>query len=504
MSTTLQFQQARARLFNRPLLLTPAKARDLVGVLAPRAGLAGRLVDAGQGAVVDLDALLPEAMDARDDRKPYPVADGVAVIEVVGTLVAKLGTMDPWSGMTGYDGLIAKLDAATVDPDVRGILLDIESPGGEVHSSLDECVVAIREAAAAKPVWAVCSDYAASAAYWLAAQADYVVVPPTGEVGSVGVVCLHADFSRALDKDGVTVTLIHGGAHKVDGNPYEPLPEDVRANIQRDVDTIWSRFVGAVAEARGLAADAVKATEARCFMGQAAVDVGFADAVLTPDEAFNAFLQELSSEAMGASAAAASAATQGKHKEMSMPNKRVAAAPTAARSTRRGRRAMDNPNDPNDPNNPDDQQEGAEDNPNEPTQPSQPSEPAAAPGDGADPNDPNDPNEPDETDDPNQDDQPADGSPAAREERRRVASILEAPEAKGREQLANHLALHTSMSPAQARKALKAAPKGGTLDAAMDKVGNATVGTGSSATKPKNHGWNRAVEKVCGSVRKAG
>lgn len=109
------------------------------------------------------------------------------------------------------------------------------------------------------------------------------------------MVWAHQDYSGAQEQRGISVTLVHSGEHKVDGNPYEPLPEGVRTEIQGELDELRQLFAVTVSNGRNISVESVLATEARMYMGQAAVDVGFADAVMSKDQAFQTFKQSLSS-----------------------------------------------------------------------------------------------------------------------------------------------------------------------------------------------------------------
>lgn len=461
------------RLVNRPLLVTPARARQILGVLAPRAGLTGRLASTedGDDGPVLLTDLAAGTFGGRSERKVYQLVDGVAVIPVQGTLVSKLGTLDPYSGMTGYDGLRVKLAEAVADEDAVGILLDIESPGGEAHSSLLELAADIAAARAVKPVWASCSDYAYSAAYWLAAQADRLLVPETGGVGSVGVVWMHADWSQALESEGVTVTLVHAGAHKVDGNPYQPLAAEVQARILAECEDLRLIFAQAVALGRRIDVSAMLATEAECFSAAEAVSRGLADAVAGPDQALSAFINHLSGAAVAVPTPAASAAPPTR-KEATMtttkPGPAASRGASGAATVRAATRARADSAPPDD---------GPADD--------------AAPCDGC----------------PNQDN-PRDQNPCAvcshnpdqgeaveansagvvikviaNDPKARISAILGAVEAKGRDALARHLALETDMTVDQARAALAATPKGSSLSDAMARTGNAAVGTGAASIR---------------------
>ena len=119
------------------------------------------------------------------------------------------------------------------DPSVRGVVLDVDSSGGEV-GGLCDLVEQIRgiKAASGKPLWAVANESALSAAYAVASAADRVYVTRTGEVGSIGVVAVHIDESGADAKAGLAWTFVFAGDRKIDGNAHEPLSERARATIR--------------------------------------------------------------------------------------------------------------------------------------------------------------------------------------------------------------------------------------------------------------------------------
>jgi ClpP class serine protease len=170
--------------------------------------------------------------------------------------------------------------------------LEIDSFGGEVAGVFD-LADRIRAIRATKPVWAFVAEHAFSAGYALASQATRILLPRTGAVGSIGVVVMHADLSGQLGQDGMQVTLIHAGSHKVDGNPYEPLPADVRNDIQREIDVLRFLFAETVAAGRSgrLSQEAALATEAATYRGADAVASGLADEVTDIARGFLAFRQ---------------------------------------------------------------------------------------------------------------------------------------------------------------------------------------------------------------------
>ncbi|KAA6180834.1 S49 family peptidase [Pseudomonas veronii] len=277
------------KLFNVPLAITPQKAEIVMAALADRFGLA-RLFHA-DGRVVALDDWDDDIGEPAQARA-YEVVEGVAIIPVTGTLVQKLGTLKPYSGMTGYDGLRANLSMALADDAVRAVVLDIDSPGGEVAGCFD-LADSIYKARGSKPIWSILTESAYSAAYALASACDRIVVPRTGGTGSVGVICMHVDMSKALGAAGVNVTLIHYGDRKADGADSKPLSDEALSRYQSDVDAMGELFVKTVARNRGLSVKAVRATQATTFLGAAGVEIGFADAVQAPDEAFRSLLAEL-------------------------------------------------------------------------------------------------------------------------------------------------------------------------------------------------------------------
>ena len=273
------------RVLGRPLLLHPAKAELIASVLADRIGVE---------AFIDATGLPAEFTAAATDRPAmnrmvgepvgmgrgilYRRVDGVAVVPVVGTLVNRgVAIGEDLSGFTSYESIAVQLKAALADPQVGAILLDIDSPGGEA-TGMFGLTQLIRTARAQKPITALVDDMGTSAAYGIAASATDVVVSPTSITGSIGVVLMHLDQSAEMALKGRKPTLIFAGAHKVDGHPFGPLSENVRADLQREVDVFYSRFVDQVSAGRPkLTGDMIRATEARIFIGSEAIDRGLAD-----------------------------------------------------------------------------------------------------------------------------------------------------------------------------------------------------------------------------------
>ena len=224
--------------------------------------------------------------------------NGIAVLPVTGTLVHRLGGMRPFSGMTGYDGIVACLQQAMADSQVRGVLLDIDSPGGQAAGAFD-CADMIYRLRQQKPVWALCNDTACSAAMLLASACSRRLVTQTSRIGSIGVMMSHVSYAGHLAQAGVDITLIYAGAHKVDGNQFEALPAEVRQDMQQRIDAAHRMFAEKVAMYTGLSVDAVTGTEAAVFEGQSGIEAGLADELINASDAISVMATALNSNVRG-------------------------------------------------------------------------------------------------------------------------------------------------------------------------------------------------------------
>lgn len=222
-------------------------------------------------------AAAPETWAARGAARN---AGDVAVIPIMGVLTLRGG----WYGMS-IEMIRRAYRHALDDAAVRAIVLEYDTPGGDVVG-IDELATEFRQNRSVKPHVAIANGLSASAGYYLAAQAEQLLVTPSGEVGSIGCYGIHMDWSRALDEMGITVTLISAGEGKVDGNPYEPLSEEVKKQIQADIDRYYTMFVSAVSKGRNAEAATIKNEwQARMYGAKDAVKIGMADAVGTLDDA---------------------------------------------------------------------------------------------------------------------------------------------------------------------------------------------------------------------------
>lgn len=303
-----------SRLFNTPLAATAETGMIVLGAVGRKLDVS-QLFVGGEGqrvTLTDLAALSSERVTELksrtgiDQRAPLyaasdimPVIEGVAFIEIRGELVAENdGAISPQSGFTGYDGITAKVKAADADAGVKGIILDIDSPGGEV-AGLYDCCDALMARRGTKPMRAVIRGCGASAACAVSICADQgdVTITDLGYGCSIGTIMMHVDYSKALAADGIDVTLIMSGSHKADGNPFEPLPDDVRARLQALCDQANNRFIAHVVAARGLDEEAVRGQQAQVFRGQEVVDAGIADKVMSWADSIAEFTAQVNAPA---------------------------------------------------------------------------------------------------------------------------------------------------------------------------------------------------------------
>jgi len=303
-----------SRLYGTPLLIARPKLEVLLGVVVRK--MAG-----------DTLATPPPANVDAGMTGGLQIVDGITILPILGTLVRRSSYIGAASGLTSYHDIEAMAEAAFADPMVKAVLLEIDSSGGEAGGVFD-LAQRLRTLAqtSGKPLWAIADEAALSAAYAIACAADRVWLTRTAEVGSIGVVAVHVDESVADAKAGLNYTFLHAGAHKVDGHPHAPLPAPVAADIQADIEQLHTQFIALVAGFRRVTVDAIRATEARVYRGEAALQAGLADQIGTRAEAITALQRQLAmsaSRSLRNKAAALSAArtpprSQPSPKEISM------------------------------------------------------------------------------------------------------------------------------------------------------------------------------------------
>lgn len=263
---------------------------------------------------VNGEKLSPEEIEVRLHGAKRPVEryaaspnpeqpSGVAILPLFGSIFPKANLMTEMSGATSADMFGARFDQLVNDPKISSIVLDVDSPGGQV-SGVEELSQKIYSARGKKPIVAVVDHQMASAAYWIGSAADEIVISPSGQAGSIGVFAVHQDHSARMEKEGVKTTLISAGKYKVEGNPYEPLGDEARAAIQERVDQSYNTFVESVARNRGIDVKKVRTDfgEGRMLSARQAVAVEMADRIGTLEETVNALLTRNAQPASAAKA----------------------------------------------------------------------------------------------------------------------------------------------------------------------------------------------------------
>lgn len=278
------------QLTQSPLLLDGMAKEVLLGTVSyiSAHAHANELLAANMG---EDEEFWPRSDDWRASLRPYNVKNGILQIPVMGVLLNRFGyQLGRWA--TGYTYIEKALARGLADGNVRGIAFIHDSPGGEVAGNF-ELGDKIFEARGKKPMRAFAMDSSYSASYSLSSAAGPLSVSRSGGVGSIGVVTAHVEYSELLKNEGIKVTFIFAGKHKVDGNPYEKLPESVKSRWQERIDTIYGVFTAAVARNRSMDEGKVRATEALTYEAKQAIDKGLADRVGSFEEEMALFSDEI-------------------------------------------------------------------------------------------------------------------------------------------------------------------------------------------------------------------
>lgn len=184
--------------------------------------------------------------------------------------------------------LAQTVTALANDPEIGTVILDIDSPGGVVTGT-QEAADAIFAARKGANIVAMVNPLSASAAYWIASQAQEIVAVPSADIGSVGVFMMHTDCSKMMEEAGVKPTFIFAkdSPYKVEGNMYEPLGEEAKAYYQSEVDVIMAMFVKSIARGRGVPSSKVLSDfgQGRTMSAPDAKAAGMIDRVATINQA---------------------------------------------------------------------------------------------------------------------------------------------------------------------------------------------------------------------------
>lgn len=299
------FTFALQRLLNTPLACTEDHAMMIVAAIHGRFNFSA--FESSTGQVLDQVEMTALAARGRNDAaarrtyreqgKIFHQQGSVALIPVHGTLTQRTAAMDPESGQTGYNRIEQKVDEAVNDPDIAGIMLDVDSGGGEAAGMADlaDFIHARRfRSGGPKPIYARANAHAYSAAYFLLSAADKSFVPETGGAGSIGTLALIPNISGKMEKEGVSIKVMRSGANKARINGIEEPDDESLARVQADLDSLRAIFVDRVARNMGISKKSVLETQAESYMGGRAKTLGLVNAVASPLEAMAELQRKIS------------------------------------------------------------------------------------------------------------------------------------------------------------------------------------------------------------------
>jgi signal peptide peptidase SppA len=233
----------------------------------------------------------------KPERKLYPVAGGVAVIGLRGLIVASAAWMDE----TGAGTVSTAVKAAVADPDVKSILLAVDSPGGEVTPTIG-LADTVGAASKIKPLTAHINGVGASAAYWIASQAGTVAASRMARVGSVGIIQVMYDTSAAAAAEGVRPVVVTTAPLKATGVPGVPISDDMVKEVQAIVDGYMAEFQAAIKAGRGIDPKAV--ATGQTWFAKEAKALGLVDKIASFDETLAAMMEKNLASASAQSAKA--------------------------------------------------------------------------------------------------------------------------------------------------------------------------------------------------------
>lgn len=232
-----------------------------------------------------------DRMTRVDDKKTAEKDGSVVVLPIQGAILNRSTDIDPICPEgTAVERLQANFMKAMNNSEVKAIILDVNSPGGTI-GGVPEFAQMIRDARGQKPITAVVNDGAFSAGYWLASAATELVMTPSSQVGSIGVYSMHQDISKYMQDKGINVSFIQAGKYKTEGNPFEPLSYEAKAEMQTHIDQYYAQFIGDVAANRKTSAKKVEENygQGRIFSAKDALANGMVDRIGTMQETLARF-----------------------------------------------------------------------------------------------------------------------------------------------------------------------------------------------------------------------
>lgn len=236
-------------------------------------------------AELKADGMQWQQPDQEDTPRLLDIQGDVGIISIKGSLTNDDSFMSMLMGATSYNDIRHAVVAAATNPDVKAILLDIDSGGGAVNGVMDTSKLIRMVHDNLKPVTAYGSGSLYSGAYWLGMAAGSVYAGETTGVGSIGVIAAHMEKSKQLRDAGIGVTVLRAGKYKALAGPFEKLSDEAKAGLQKSLDAVYGVFVEQVSAMRGYSTEYVDKmmAQGREFIGEEAVGPGLVDGITSFD-----------------------------------------------------------------------------------------------------------------------------------------------------------------------------------------------------------------------------
>lgn len=270
------FERIGSVLYNQPWAITEGWMAQIADIYEKRV--------AGVAPGVDLNALAAES-DKRN-KAGYAVERGVALVDISGPLLPKATLLSRISGATSYSEIQNQINAALNDKAVDSIVLNIDSPGGSVLG-LQECADMVYKARneSSKSIVAMCNPMAASAAYFIASQADAVYATTGGHVGSIGVIARIDNMDRRSRNEGNDPVVVRSTELKAVGSGGQITPNQIQS-IQTMVSKYFAMFKDSVQRGRS-GIDIEEVATGEVWVGLDAMQRGLIDGITTLEELVN-------------------------------------------------------------------------------------------------------------------------------------------------------------------------------------------------------------------------
>ncbi len=259
-------------------------------------GVTSVLVNTWSSRVTSENTSLYESFMSEGSGEMTPVEDYIAVVEVVGTIASE-PTTSMWGEAEGYDhpGTIEYINQLMDDEYNKGILLYMNTPGGEVTAS-DDMYLKLMEykKITGRKIYCYYADQSCSGGYYISMAADEIYANRNCWTGSIGVILSLTNMQGLYEKLGIKEVNITSGANKAMGSAGEELTDEQRAILQSMVDEAYDQFVDIIVEGRGLSEQKVKElADGRIYTAKQALGHGLIDGICTQEEYYDRVLQEV-------------------------------------------------------------------------------------------------------------------------------------------------------------------------------------------------------------------